>query len=886
MNKDRMMSQSTPSAVFLKDYAQPAYLIDRVDLRFEIHAEHADVHSRLVIKRHDMVTPDTPLLLSGEQLELLDIKLDGETLGEDRYQCDARSLTLPLLPDSCIVEIVTRLHPQLNTSLMGLYASNGNLFTQCEAEGFRKITYFLDRPDVMARYTTTIVADKQKFPVLLSNGNLVGQGSVDKQRHWVKWVDPFRKPSYLFALVAGRLVKLEDTFKTRSGKQVKLEIYVEPGNLDKCTHAMASLKKAMKWDEDTFGLEYDLDVYMIVAVGDFNMGAMENKGLNIFNTKYVLAKPETATDADYEGIEAVIAHEYFHNWTGNRVTCRDWFQLSLKEGLTVFRDQEFSADMTSRAVQRIDQVRTLRNMQFPEDAGPMAHPVRPDSYIEINNFYTVTVYEKGAEVVRMYQTLFGREGFRKGLELYFRRHDGQAVTCDDFRFAMADANDADLGQFSRWYSQAGTPVLAANGLYDPARQIYTLTLRQSCPPTPGQPDKQPFLIPVAIGLLSQSGQDIALQLRDEASAQGTTRILRLSQEEQIFEFIHVPHEPIPSLLRDFSAPVRLEQPLTDEQRMFLMAHDSDHFNRWEAGQTLALKLLLSLVNGRQQDLPLCLPTGFVAAMRRILLDTSLDPALKALALTLPTEVYIGEQMAIIDPQAIHDVREFMRDQLAAQLHDLWLQQYHASQRNGPYQYDAADSGLRALKNTCLAYLMKAASDDVRQLCLQQAACAQNMTDSLAALTALTQCDCPERQTALETFYARWKDEPLVVDKWLSLQASSTLPNTLEHIRRLAAHPAFQLRNPNKVRALIGMFAHGNQACFHAMDGEGYRFVADMVWQIDSLNPQVASRLASAFNRWRRFDPQRQEQMKAQMLRLMDKADLSPDVFEIISKSLN
>ena len=441
-----MMSLSTPSTVYLKDYAPPAYLIDRVDLRFEIHADYTEVHSRLVLKRHDMMPQGTPLVLAGTELELQEVKLDGEALGPQRYQLDDSSLTLLDLPESGIVEIVTRLKPQLNTSLMGLYASNGNLFTQCEAEGFRKITYFLDRPDVMARYTTTIVADKQKFPVMLSNGNLVGQGSVDKQRHWVKWVDPYRKPSYLFALVAGRLVKLEDSFKTRSGKQVKLEIHVEPGNLDKCGHAMTSLKKAMKWDEDVFGLEYDLDVYMIVAVGDFNMGAMENKGLNVFNTKYVLAKPETATDADYEGIEAVIAHEYFHNWTGNRVTCRDWFQLSLKEGLTVFRDQEFSADMTSRAVQRIDQVRTLRNMQFPEDAGPMAHPVRPDSYIEINNFYTVTVYEKGAEVVRMYQTLFGSGGFRKGMELYFRRHDGQAVTCDDFRFAMADANDMEIGR--------------------------------------------------------------------------------------------------------------------------------------------------------------------------------------------------------------------------------------------------------------------------------------------------------------------------------------------------------------------------------------------------------------------------------------------------------
>ena len=881
-----MMSLSTPSTVYLKDYAPPAYLIDRVDLRFEIHADYTEVHSRLVLKRHDMMPQGTPLVLAGTELELQEVKLDGEALGPQRYQLDDSSLTLLDLPESGIVEIVTRLKPQLNTSLMGLYASNGNLFTQCEAEGFRKITYFLDRPDVMARYTTTIVADKQKFPVMLSNGNLVGQGSVDKQRHWVKWVDPYRKPSYLFALVAGRLVKLEDSFKTRSGKQVKLEIHVEPGNLDKCGHAMTSLKKAMKWDEDVFGLEYDLDVYMIVAVGDFNMGAMENKGLNVFNTKYVLAKPETATDADYEGIEAVIAHEYFHNWTGNRVTCRDWFQLSLKEGLTVFRDQEFSADMTSRAVQRIDQVRTLRNMQFPEDAGPMAHPVRPDSYIEINNFYTVTVYEKGAEVVRMYQTLFGRGGFRKGMELYFRRHDGQAVTCDDFRFAMADANDMDLSLFARWYSQAGTPVVHAAGTYDAASRSYTLTLRQSCQATPGQPDKLPFLIPVALGLLDRSGTDLPLQLQGEAEPAGTSRVLQLREQQQQFVFVNVPHPPVPSLLRGFSAPVKLDIDLSDAQLTFLMAHDSDDFNRWEAGQTLALRLILRLIACWQQGGELQLPAGFVDAYRRMLANPELDPALLAQALTLPTEVYVAEQMAVVDPDAIHAVREFMRRELALQLFDDWQRRYHDCQRNGPYQYDAVGAGLRALKNTCLAYLLLSGRDDVRELCVQQASRASNMTDSLAALTALTHCACDERQPALGAFFERWKDEPLVVDKWLALQASSTLPGTLEDVRQLVNHPAFQIRNPNKVRALIGMFAHGNQARFHAVDGAGYRFIADQVILLDALNPQVAARLASAFNRWRKFDPARQALMREQLLRLMDKPNLSADVFEIVSKNLN
>ncbi|MFO1386439.1 MAG: aminopeptidase N [Chitinivorax sp.] len=879
------MSASTPSTIYLHDYSPAPYLIDRVDLRFEIHNDYTEVHSRLVIKRHEMAQPETPLVLTGQEMELLQVKLDGEPLAPAQYLLDDTSLTLPQLADSCIVEIVTRLQPQLNTSLMGLYASNGNLFTQCEAEGFRKITYFLDRPDVMARYTTTIVADKQKFPVLLSNGNLVGQGSVDKQRHWVKWVDPFRKPSYLFALVAGKLVKLEDQFKTHSGKSVKLEIYVEPGNLDKCAHAMSSLKKAMKWDEDVYGLEYDLDVYMIVAVGDFNMGAMENKGLNVFNTKYVLAKPETATDVDYEGIEAVIAHEYFHNWTGNRVTCRDWFQLSLKEGLTVFRDQEFSADMTSRAVQRIEQVRTLRNLQFPEDAGPMAHPVRPASYIEINNFYTVTVYEKGAEVVRMYQTLFGRVGFRKGMDLYFRRHDGQAVTCDDFRFAMADANEADLSQFALWYSQAGTPVVQASGMYDAARQCYTLNLRQSCPVTPDMAQKQPFLIPLELGLLDADGNDMPLQLAGEEQHQGTSRVLRLTQREQQFEFINLPQAPVPSLLRGFSAPVKLEVDLSDEHLMFLMAHDSDSFNRWEAGQTLALRIMLRLIDDYRQGSALHLPQGFVESMRRTLTDGELDAALIAQALTLPTEVYVAEQMAQIDPDAIHVVREFIRHELASALQADLVAVHQACQKPGAYRYDAASAGLRALKNTCLAYLLLIESPEARQWCVQQANAADNMTDSLAALSALTHYACPERSPTLDAFFERWKNEPLVVDKWLALRASATLPGTLDDVKSLVSHPAFQIRNPNKVRALLGMFAHGNQLRFHAADGEGYRFIAEQVAVLDELNPQLAARMASAFNRWRRFDPARQALMREQLLALMDRPKLSSDVFEIVSKSL-
>ncbi|WP_137936620.1 aminopeptidase N [Chitinivorax sp. B] len=879
------MQNDTPKTIYLKDYTPPPFLIDRVDLKFDIFDEHTDVHSRMVLNRNDAhPIVDAPLVLDGEELILVQLKLDGEVLDASRYQIEGFTLTVRDLPASCVLEVATRIQPQLNTALSGLYESNHNLFTQCEAEGFRRITYFLDRPDVMARYTTTITADRQRFPVLLSNGNLVGHGNVDKQRHWVKWVDPFRKPSYLFALVAGKLVKLDDHFKTQSGREVKLEIYVEPGNLDKCHHAMTSVKKSMKWDEDVYGLEYDLDTYMIVAVGDFNMGAMENKGLNIFNTKYVLAKADTATDVDFAGIEAVIAHEYFHNWTGNRVTCRDWFQLSLKEGLTVFRDQMFSGDMGSHAVERIDQVRTLRNFQFPEDAGPMSHPVRPESYIEINNFYTVTVYEKGAEVVRMYHTLLGAAGFRKGMDLYFRRHDGQAVATDDFLAAMADANETDLSQFKRWYSQAGTPAVKAIGRYDEQARTYTLTLKQSCPATPDQQDKLPFLIPMAVGLLDSLGHELPLQLEGEATASGKSRVLRFTEAEQHFVFVNVPSQPVPSLLRGFSAPVKLDYEWHDDELTFLMAHDTDDFNRWEASQTLTLRLILRLIADYQAGRALLLPQSVVDAFRVTLLNETLDKSLIALALTLPAESYIGDQMTVVDPDAIHVVRDFVRTQLAIVLRAHWLAVFHANDAKGEYRYEQKAVSQRALKNLCLSYLLQLDEHEMRELCVSQANMANNMTDTMGALSVLTHIACPQREPTLAAFYERWKGDALVVDKWLTLQASSTLPDTLARVQQLLTHPAFTLKNPNKVRSLLSVFA-ANQVCFHDKNGAGYRFHADQVLAVDKLNPQVAARLAGAFNRWKRFDEARQGLMKAELIRIVSTDGLSKDTYEIVSKAL-
>ncbi len=742
-----------PPAIRLQDYRPPAYLVDELELHFDLSESATRVRARLGCRRHpDLAGAPAPLELYGCQLQLVALRLDGRALAPGDYTIEGETLTIPGVPERFILEVETVIDPAANTALEGLYLSGGNFCTQCEAEGFRRITWYPDRPDVLTRFTTTITADRQKYPVLLANGNLVESGELAGGRHFARWQDPFPKPAYLFALVAGRLKKLEDTFTTRSGRPVTLQIWVEERNLAKCGHAMRSLQKAMRWDEETFGLEYDLDIYMIVAVDDFNMGAMENKGLNVFNSKYVLASPETATDADFQAIEEVIGHEYFHNWTGNRVTCRDWFQLSLKEGLTVFRDQEFAADMTSRAVKRIDDVRVLRNAQFPEDAGPMAHPVRPDSYVEINNFYTTTVYNKGAEVIRMYQALLGREGFRRGLTLYLQRHDGQAATVEDFLAAMAEAGGADLDQFRRWYDQAGTPLVQVAREWDAETGTLTLSVRQSCPPTPGQPQKEPFHIPLALGLLDADGNDLPPRLEGEAAAPaGPTRVLELRRAEERFRFVGLAARPVPSLLRDFSAPVRLETDLSETETAFLFARDSDPFNRWEAGQQLATRMLLRLIGDWQAGRAVTVDPLFLEAFRQALNDAGADPALLAQALLLPSETYLGEQLGVIDPEAVHQVREKVRRQLAAALRGDFLAALAANATPGPYRPEPAAVGRRSLKNLCLAYLSSLEDEESLALCRRQFAAGDNMTDVLAALACLANCDRPERTEALAEF---------------------------------------------------------------------------------------------------------------------------------------
>jgi len=877
------LDAAAPQPINLKDYTPPSFLVDKIDLTFELEETRTRVSSRLVLHRNPShPDPRAPLTLHGRELQLESVRLDGDLLDDSRYAIDGEEMTIGSVPDNAIIEIVTIIHPETNTSLNGLYRSGGNFYSQCEAEGFRKITYYLDRPDVMARFTTTIVADRTQWPVLLSNGNRVGEGQLDRNRHWVKWVDPFKKPSYLFALVAGKLSKLADEYTTRSGRKVALEIWVEPHDLDKCDHAMASVKKSMQWDEQRYGLEYDLDTYMIVAVGDFNMGAMENKGLNIFNTKYVLARPDTATDVDFDGIEAVIAHEYFHNWTGNRVTCRDWFQLSLKEGLTVFRDQEFSADMSSASVKRIEDVRALRTHQFAEDAGPMAHPVRPESYIEINNFYTVTIYEKGAEVVRMYQTLFGREGFRRGMDLYFKRHDGQAVTCDDFRAAMADANNANLDQFVRWYSQAGTPTVTVRGEYDAATKQYTLHIEQSCPPTPGQTEKLPFHIPFALGLVGADGHDLPLKLAGEATATEGTRVLSITEASQTLTFVEVMEEPVPSLLRGFSAPVKLVYPYTRAQLVHLMAHDSDAFCRWEAGQTLMQQDLQQLIDAARAKQPMVLGTDFIEAMRRLLANESLDPAFVALMLTLPAEAYIADQQKEIDPDAIREARDHMRLALARALRQELRQAYTRMVDNGPYRYESAATSRRALKNACLGYLTELDEPALLELAEDQLKHANNMTDAQAALMSLV--NWAEGDAALDAFAAQWRNDPLVMDKWFALQAGSRRLGNVANVRQLMTHEAFALTNPNKVRSLVGTFL-ANLAGFHAASGEGYTFAAETILALDKLNPQIAARLCGAFNRWKRMEPGRRALMQAALERIVNTSGLSRDAYEIVAKSL-
>ena len=885
------MRTDTSQAIHRSDYAAPNYRVETVELGFDLDPALTRVAARLTMTRN----PEgrgRDIVLHGDTLELVALRMNGKLLSRRAYRLIGGELHIPNAPDKVTLEIETALHPDANTSLMGLYVSNGNFFTQCEAEGFRKITYFPDRPDVMARYTVMLRADKRDYPVLLSNGNLVEEGDLGDGRHYALWEDPFMKPSYLFALVAGKLVCQEERITQPSGREALLQVWVEEGNLDKTQHAMDSLKNSILWDESRFGLELDLERFMIVAVGDFNMGAMENKGLNIFNTKYVLANSRIATDADYANIEAVVGHEYFHNWTGNRVTCRDWFQLSLKEGLTVFRDQEFSADMvgtdSGRAVKRIDDVRVLRQAQFPEDAGPMAHPVRPDSYVEISNFYTVTIYEKGSEVVRMYQTLLGRDGFRKGMDLYFARHDGQAVTCDDFRAAMADASGRKLDQFERWYSQAGTPRVAVTTRYDAGASTYDITLTQSCPPTPGQKTKLPFHIPVKVGLLDAAGADLPLALDGEDAANApTTRVLELTEASQTFRIVGIAAQPVPSLLRDFSAPVVLDYPYSDDELAFLMAHDSDPFNRWEAGQRLAMRRLLALIDMVQKGEPLQQASDgldtYAAVLHKTLNDGTLDPSFREMVLTLPSEGVLAEQMDVIAPQAIHTARQFMRRFLARTLRNELVQIVDLNQTPGDYSPDALSAGKRGLKNVALLYLAELDDTDSHAMAQSQYDQAGNMTDRMAALSALQNSSAPGRRSALAHFYTEFEDEPLVIDKWFSLQATSPAANVAA-VRALMKHPAFSMKNPNRARSLIFSFCNGNPSQFHAADGSGYLYWAEQVIALDAINPQVSARLARTMDRWRKYAPALQAQMQA-ALRRVAATPQSKDLAEVIAKAL-
>ena len=889
------MRTEQPKMIYLKDYQAPDYLIDETHLTFELFEDHTLVHAQLVMRRNPAAgTGLPPLRLDGQQLELLALALNDRELVPGDYQLSDSHLTLQPDSASFVIDSSVRIHPERNTVLEGLYKSSGMFCTQCEAEGFRKITYYLDRPDVMSKFTTTLSAEQHSYPVLLSNGNPIASGSEEpapgeKVRHWATWEDPFMKPAYLFALVAGDLWCVEDSFTTMSEREVALRIYVEPENIDKCQHAMDSLKKSMRWDEQVYGREYDLDIFMIVAVNDFNMGAMENKGLNIFNSSCVLAKAETATDAAHQRVEAVVAHEYFHNWSGNRVTCRDWFQLSLKEGFTVFRDSEFSADMHSRTVKRIEDVAYLRTHQFAEDAGPMAHPVRPDAFIEISNFYTLTVYEKGAEVVRMIHTLVGVDGFRKGSDLYFQRHDGQAVTCDDFIKAMEDANAIDLSQFKRWYSQSGTPRLAVSEHYDAAHKTYRLTFTQSCPATPGQNEKLPFVIPVALGLLGTRGQALPLRLQGESVAAGQSRVFSITEAEQVLTFVDVEEQPLPSLLRGFSAPVKLSFPYSRDQLMFLMQHDGDGFNRWEAGQQLAVQVLQELIAQHQRGEALVLDPRLVTALRSVLENPELDQAIVAEMLSLPGEGYLTEISEVADVEAIHAAREFARQQLAESLFDLLWQRYQANRqlsRSSAYVAEAEHFARRSLQNIALSYLMLSAKPQVLAACLEQFEVCDNMTERLAALAVLVNSPFEEEKAkALASFADYFKDNPLVMDQWFSVQAASALPGALQRVEQLMQHPAFTLKNPNKVRALIGAFAGQNLLGFHQADGSGYRFLADQVIVLNALNPQIASRLLAPLTRWRKYDSARQALMKAELERILASGELSSDVYEVVSKSL-
>lgn len=876
------MKDSQPKAIYLKDYRAPDYWIDHTSLNVDLYEDHALVTAVLNIRHNpDHLSDHLPdLVLVGDDLELISVELNDQPFAD--FQLGNGQLKLPVPGKSFVLKTVTRIRPQDNTSLEGLYKSNGMFCTQCEAEGFRKITWYLDRPDVMSRFTTRITADKSAYPVLLSNGNDVERGELDDGRHFVTWEDPFKKPSYLFALVAGNLQYVEDDFTTMSGRKVTLRIFTEAHNIDQCEHAMTSLKKSMRWDEEVYGREYDLDIFMIVAVDHFNMGAMENKGLNIFNSACVLASPETATDARFQRVEAIVAHEYFHNWSGNRVTCRDWFQLSLKEGFTVFRDSEFSADMNSRGVKRIEDVNILRTAQFAEDAGPMAHPVRPESFIEISNFYTVTVYEKGAEVVRMVHGLLGTEDFRKGSDLYFERHDGQAVTCEDFVKAMEDASGRDLQQFRRWYSQAGTPVLTVSDEYDEQQKQYRLTVEQSCPVTPGQKEKLPFHIPLRIGLLDGEGDDLVLNTTGD-----TELVLDVTGARETFIFDSIEERPLPSLLRGFSAPVRVKYDYTRDDLLFLMEHDSDHFNRWDACQRLASGVIDEMVAAMEQKQECTPDESLIQAFGTIISDTSIDLAVKAKMLALPSEAALAEQAVEVYPQFIHQARQQVK-QAIAQAHSQALEAlWRSLSVDKPYRPQANDIAERTLKNTCLSYLT--GLDDKAQLALaeQQYDVATNMTDRFAALSSIVNAGYQERaltERVLADFLARYRHDTNVMDQWLSVQAASPALGTLEHVLALMQHEVFDAGSPNKLRSVLGGFA-SNMKQFHCMDGLGYEFLTDQLLDLDKKNPQIAARLMTPLTRWRKFEPGCRERMRKALKRIKAAPGLSADVYEVVTKSL-
>ncbi len=873
---------TTPQTKYLKDYKPPTHCFEKLHLHFELDDEATKVTAQTQIKRQPTTAATEPLRLYGENLKLLSISLDGRPLNSEDYHLEPGVLLIPNFPEQGQLEVVTEIYPQLNKSLNGLYRSGKTFCTQNEPEGFRQITYSLDRPDVLTIYTTRITANKAKYPIMLSNGNMVGSGELSEGKHWVEWHDPFPKPSYLFALVAGDLGMIQDSFKTKSGRKIDLRLYCDKGNESKCDHAMESLKKAMKWDEERFGLEYDLDIYMIVAVDAFNMGAMENKGLNIFNTSCVLADPATATDYNYARIETVVAHEYFHNWTGNRVTCRDWFQLTLKEGLTVFRDQEFSSDMHSAPVKRIEDVQYIRSAQFPEDSGPTAHPIQPNSYIEINNFYTPTVYYKGAEVIRMIQTIIGREAFRKGMDLYFERFDGQAVTTEDFVKAMEDASGINLTQFRRWYHQAGTPEVEAMLQYDNENNAATLKITQKLPKASNQ--AEPMHLPLRLGLIGKnSGRELSFCLDPNKKSVKET-LLHVTEREQTFHFTNVTEEPLLSLNRNFSAPIRLKSNASTDDLAILMAKDSDPFNRYDASQQLAQQMLLNMVQQLSKGEELKLDQDFVDAFGELVEDANSDSAWRALALMLPSEAVLADIQPVSAIAANHHVREYALTELAIMYKERLRGLYHLLYSIDPYRFTAEEAGRRSLRNSCLTYLMQLNEPEEIERCYKQYKTADNMTDCFHALALLANIDHPYRRQALDDFYNQWQHDTLVMNKWLAAQAASKLPETLEHVKELMQSPVFDITIPNLVRSLLGTFV-GNLAHFHAADGSGYTFIADQILKVDPFNPQAAAGLCQGFRRYPKIDPMRQEAMKPHLERILAEPKLSKNVYEVVFKSL-